>query len=137
MAREITPGVVQLDDADLTAEERALVAWAEGEIRPAADRSATLTGAAAAAAGAEAVAAAIGGAENLDKALRGRPALDPRTPGRSPVRQVRMPAQLSQWLDDVATEQGRRASELIREAVGRYLAEIDPSHTPERTRTPA
>lgn len=130
MAREIAPGVGQLDDADLTDGERALAAWAEGDIHPNPDHPDTLTGEAAAAYGTKTLATALGGQENLTKVLRGRPSLDPAAPTgeQSPVRQFRMPASMSAWLDEVARAQGRKPSELIRDAIGLYLTETDPNH---------
>jgi hypothetical protein len=132
MAREIAPGVVQLDDADLSDDERALVAWAEGDIHPSPDHPDTLTGEAAAGHSTTTVATALGGHDNLTKLLRGRPSLDPTAPTgeKSPVRQFRMPASMSAWLDEVARAQGRKPSEIIREALGLYLAETDPDHQP-------
>ena len=84
MAHQISgePGQIQLDDADLTDEQRALT-----------------------------------------RALGGRPSLDPAArPGtRSPVRNVRLPQQMSEQLDRVAQAQGRNPSDVIRDALTSYL----------------
>lgn len=65
------------------------------------------------------------GRENLHQVLGGRPSLDPAAgPGQhSPIRAVRLPAPLNAQLDAVASAQGRRPSDVIREALTRYLAE--------------
>ena len=124
MAREILLGVVQLDEADLTDEERALAEWAQGDINPNLDHPGVLRGAKAAAQGIADLEAAMG-RENLHQALGGRPPLDPAAgPGEhSPVRGVRLPAPLNARLDAVAAAQGRRPSDVIRDALARYLAE--------------
>lgn len=55
----------------------------------------------------------------------GRPRLDGNqsTTGRSPRRQVRLPAQLNDALDTYAAEHGITPSEIIRTAITRYLTE--------------
>jgi hypothetical protein len=125
MAHQIPgePGQVQLDDADLTEEQRALIEWAEGDIRPDFTHPTSLHGAEAAASGRALMEAALGGPEGLTRALGGRPPLDPAArPGtRSPVRNVRLPQQMSEQLDRVAQAQGRNASDVIRDALSSYL----------------
>lgn len=118
------PGVVQLDDADLTDEQRALIEAAEtGTIEF--DHSTILRGQDAEASGQALVQAALGGEENLRRALGGRPPLDPAAvPGEhSPVRQVRLPAQMNARLNQVAVARGQRPSDIIREALDQYLAD--------------
>ena len=125
MAREIPgmPGMVQLDDADLTPQEQALVAQAEAGPLDDFDHSTIQRGEEAATSGQALVEAARGGPENLRRALGGRPPLDPNAqPGEhAKARQVRLPQPLSDELDRVAKTQGRKPSALIREAVARYL----------------
>jgi hypothetical protein len=126
MAKEIPgeAGQVQLDDADLSEEQHALVVWADGEVRPILDDPSTLHGAEAASAGRALMEAALGGPEALSKALVGRPSLDPHArPGtRSPIRNVRLPQQMSDQLDRLAQEQGRKVSDVIRDALESYLS---------------
>lgn len=60
----------------------------------------------------------------LERATGGRPALDPAAgPGhRSRVRQVRVPADLGAGLDAVARAQGRRVSDVMRDALAEYVS---------------
>lgn len=67
--------------------------------------------------GAEAAAA---GRELLDRVGAGRPSLAGAS-GESPKRQVRLPAPLSNKLDELAERQHRKPSELMREAVEEYI----------------
>ncbi len=66
------------------------------------------------------------GTETVDaeevRATLGRPRLD-RNPGtgRSPKRQVRLPSELDQLLDQRAALEHRTASEIMRDAIGQYL----------------
>ena len=56
------------------------------------------------------------------QARLGRPGLDGTAGiGRSPKRQVRLPRDLDQLLDQRAREQHRTPSELMRDAIDRYL----------------
>ena len=102
----------------------ALAEWAETDINPNFDHPGVLHGTQAAAAGIADLETAMG-RDALHRALGGRPPLDPATaPGeQSPVRGVRLPTSLNTRLDEVAAAQGRRPSDLIREALARYLAE--------------
>lgn len=61
------------------------------------------------------------GADEVRSTL-GRPRLD-RSPGtgRSPKRQVRLPNDLDELLDQRAALEHRTASEIMRDAIGRYL----------------
>ena len=81
-------------------------------------------GAAAAAHGRAALEQAAGGPEALEQVLRGRPSIDPDAgPGEhARVRQVRLPAAHNRQLDALAASQGRRPSDVLREAVADYLA---------------
>lgn len=76
-----------------------------------------------------AAAAAERGRELLERATGGRPPLDPNAaPGQhSPVRQVRLPADLNEQLDVVAAAEHRRPSDVIRSALVDYLATHAPS----------
>lgn len=69
-------------------------------------------------------AAAEHGRALLERATGGRPPLDPNAaPGQhSPVRQVRLPADLNEQLDAVAAAEHRRPSDVIRSALADYLA---------------
>jgi hypothetical protein len=118
------PGQFLVSDAELTDHERALVAWAESDIRPDWNHPGTLHGADAAAAGRAVLEAALGGAEAAERATSGRPRLDPAAaPGQqSPVRQVRLPASMNAELSELAAAEGRKASEIIREALAAYLS---------------
>lgn len=54
----------------------------------------------------------------------GRPGLDPDSAQghHSPRRQVRLPQQLSDSVDDLATQQGRKAAEVMRDAITEYVS---------------
>ncbi|CCK64153.1 ribbon-helix-helix protein, CopG family [Mycobacterium canetti] len=53
----------------------------------------------------------------------GRPSIDtdPDASGAAPRRQVRLPRSLSTRLDNLAAEQGRSASDIMRDAIATYL----------------
>ncbi|MEV0948372.1 ribbon-helix-helix protein, CopG family [Rhodococcus sp. NPDC049939] len=60
--------------------------------------------------------------KTLAKALGiGQPGLDPDTPGDSPRRQVRLPRDISDKVDRLAEETGRKPSEVMREAITLYV----------------
>lgn len=65
----------------------------------------------------------LGGPEGLARALGGRPSLTPAAPPghRSPVRSLRLPRELSLQLDAQARREGRRPSDVIRDALVEYL----------------
>lgn len=69
-------------------------------------------------------AAAAFGRELLEKATGGRPSIDPnaRAGQHSPVRQVRLPAEVNEQLAALAKTQHRRPSDVIRSALAEYLA---------------
>jgi hypothetical protein len=100
--------------------------WANRPRVPSSPTSTTpgAAGAEAAAQGLADIQAAMG-RENLHQATGGRPPLDPAArPGEhSPCGGVRLPAPLNAQLDAVAAAQGRRPSDVIREAITRYLDE--------------
>lgn len=62
---------------------------------------------------------ALGSPEAVDRAIR-RPSLDGRA-GKSPVRQVRLPRDLDALLVKRAEAEGRKPSEVVREALSAYL----------------
>ncbi|MEF9411295.1 MULTISPECIES: hypothetical protein [Rhodococcus] len=68
-------------------------------------------------------AAAEVGRALLARAHAGRPSLDPHAePGtESPRRQVRLPIAVSEQVDAIAQAQGRRAAEVMREAITLYV----------------
>ncbi|MGQ0624439.1 MAG: ribbon-helix-helix domain-containing protein [Sporichthyaceae bacterium] len=88
--------------------------WAEHDMALKPDSRTALRGAA----------AAEHGRALLERATGGRPPLDPNAaPGQhSPVRQVRLPADLNEQLDAVAAAEHRRPSDVIRSALADYLA---------------
>ncbi|WP_392423652.1 CopG family ribbon-helix-helix protein [Barrientosiimonas humi] len=95
-----------------TERDEALAAWAASEaaqIDP--DDPKILRGAAARAAGQDLLRRA------------GRPALDPNQSkgSHSPRRQVRLPDPLSAKVDEIAAQQHRSASAVMREAIERYV----------------
>lgn len=98
-----------------TKDYAAAAEWAEGNDVPQTDRA--MRG----------DAAAAYAREQLERAgvsvPVGRPKLDPneKKAGRSPRRQVRLPQTLSDDLDQLATEQGREVSVIMREAIAEYL----------------
>ena len=69
-------------------------------------------------------AAAAHGRAALERALGGRPSIDPNAkPGQhSRTRQVRLPADINDRLDQTAAAQHRRASDVMRDALAEYLA---------------
>ena len=98
--------------------------WAEHDMDlRGASGGAVRRGAAAAAHGRELLEQAAGGPAQLDKLLRGRPSIDPDAgPGEhSRVRQVRLPAAQNRQLDELAAAEGRRPSDIMRDAVAQYL----------------
>ncbi|QBJ96806.1 ribbon-helix-helix protein, CopG family [Rhodococcus sp. ABRD24] len=68
-------------------------------------------------------AAAEAGRALLARAHAGRPSLDPAAaPGtESPRRQVRLPLAVSEQVDEIAKAQGRRSSEVMRDAITLYV----------------
>ncbi len=69
-------------------------------------------------------AAATFGRDLLERATGGRPSIDPRArPGQhSPVRQVRLPAEVNEQLAALAQAEHRSASDVIRAALAEYIA---------------
>ena len=113
----------QVSDAELTDQQRALIEWAETDLKPSKDHPGTRRGADAAAHGRAMLEAALGSPATVERAMGGRPPLDPAArPGQhAPVRQVRLPASMNAELSEMAAAEGRRASEIIREAIAIYL----------------
>lgn len=68
--------------------------------------------------------AAAFGRDLLERATGGRPSIDPkaRAGQHSPVRQVRLPAEVNEQLAALAKAQHRRPSDVIRAALADYLA---------------
>jgi hypothetical protein len=68
--------------------------------------------------------AAAFGRDLLERATGGRPSIDPkaRAGQHSPVRQVRLPAEVNEQLAALAAAQHRRPSDVIRAALADYLA---------------
>ena len=67
------------------------------------------------------LAAALGSEEAVDRAI-GRPSLNRRRPaGESPVRHIRLSAELDAALTARASAEHRNASEVMREALAAYL----------------
>jgi hypothetical protein len=64
------------------------------------------------------------GRDLLERSTGGRPSIDPKArPGEhSPVRQVRLPAEVNDQLAALAQAQHRRPSDVIRAALTEYLA---------------
>ncbi len=126
MAKRI-PGVpgqqYRVDDAELTAQEQDLIAWADDDMRPVPEHPGTRRGVDAAAEGRALLEAALGGPAAADRAMGGRPPLDSAsTRGQhAPVRQVRLPVSMNDALSQQAAAEGRRPSEIIREALAAYL----------------
>lgn len=105
-------------------EYQAAADWAEQEMDLSQATGGTVRrGAAAAAHGRQMLEQAAGGPAELEKLLRGRPSIDPAAgPGEhSRVRQVRLPAAQNQQLDALAASQGRRPSDIMRDALAEYL----------------
>lgn len=90
-----------------------LANWAEHEMTLKPNSATALRGAA----------AAEFGRATIERALGGRPSIDPQArPGQhSPVRQVRLPAELNEQLTAVAAAEHRRPSDVIRTALTDYL----------------
>lgn len=74
-------------------------------------------------------AAAEHGRELLERATGGRPSIDPNArPGQhSPVRQVRLPADVNDQLAAIAQAEHRSPSDVIRTALTDYMA-AHPAH---------
>jgi len=110
-------------NSDVTDEE--LAKWAENEMTLNPGSSTALRGEAAAARGRAALEAALGGSDAVERAIHGggRPSIDPAAaPGKhSRTRQVRLAADVSSQLDQLAAAQHRRPSDLLRDAVAAYL----------------
>lgn len=87
------------------------------------DPARALFGDEAAAAGRALLEECLGGPEALERALGGRPSLSPEAPRghRSPVRSLRLPDELSRRLDAQAEAEGRRPSDVMRDALVEYL----------------
>lgn len=68
--------------------------------------------------------AATFGRDLLERATGGRPSIDPKArPGQhSPVRQVRLPAEVNEQLADLARAEHRSPSDVIRAALADYIA---------------
>ena len=63
----------------------------------------------------------LGSSDAVDRAM-GRPNIDgTMAPGKSPVRHVRLPRELDARLTAAAEQEHRKPSELMREALDRYL----------------
>lgn len=92
---------------------QALADWAEHEMTLKPNSSTALRG----------QEAAEFGRATIERAL-GRPSIDPHArPGQhSPVRQVRLPAEVNDQLAAVAAAEHRRPSDVIRAALTDYLA---------------
>jgi Ribbon-helix-helix protein, copG family len=88
--------------------------WAEDDMTLKPDSTTALRG----------KAAATFGRDLLEKATGGRPSIDPnaRAGQHSPVRQVRLPAEVNEQLAALAKAQQRRPSDVIRAALADYLA---------------
>lgn len=95
------------------ADHQAMADWAENEMDFDPDAPGVLYGDEAAAAGRAMIARALGG----------RPSIDPTAaPGQhSKSRTVRLGAELEAQLINVAAQQNRRPSDVMRDAVGEYL----------------
>ncbi len=93
--------------------DEAMAAWAEDDMTLPVDSTTALRGAAAAEHGRAALARALGG----------RPSIDPTAaPGQhARVRQVRLPAELDQHLQQLAQQQDRTPSAVLRDAVKDYV----------------
>lgn len=93
---------------------RELADWAEREMTLKPNSATALRGSA----------AAEFGRATIERALGGRPSIDPHArPGQhSPVRQVRLPAEVNEQLAAVAAAEHRRPSDIIRSALVDYFA---------------
>jgi hypothetical protein len=98
--------------------------WAENEMQLREGSTTARRDRAAAAKGRAALEAALGGPATVERAIRGgRPPLDPDArPGQhSRSRTIRLTTDLNDRLDALATEQHRRPSDIMREALDDYL----------------
>lgn len=88
------------------------------------DSSTARHGKAAAAKGGATLETVLGGAVQAERAVRGSPSIDPHTePGRhSRSRTVRFSDELNAQLGVVARAQGRRPTDVLREALADHLA---------------
>lgn len=105
-------------------QERAYAEWSADYEAGRVERTGTaIKGPAAAALGRAMLDAAIG-PDATDTALGGRPALTSASAKghRSPVRSLRLPEDLNSELDARAAAEHRRPSDVLREALRRYLA---------------
>jgi hypothetical protein len=61
----------------------------------------------------------------------GRPSIDraPDADGPAPRRQVRLPRSVNARVDEIAREQGRSPSDVMRDAISRYVGAIDKVDT--------
>lgn len=112
----------KLSGRDQVEFERASIAYEE---RPAPiDSASTVLGRSAAESGRAMLEGVLGGPSAVERALGGRPPLSPDAPRghRSPVRSLRLPVELSRRLDEVAESEGRRASDIMRDALTEYLS---------------
>ena len=112
----------KLSRREQAAFERASLAY---EQSPApVDPDQVLEGDAAAASGRSLLEDVLGGPSAVERALGGRPPLTPKAPKghRSPVRSLRLPEELSRRLDERAEKEGRRPSDVLRDALTGYLA---------------
>lgn len=69
---------------------------------------------------------ALGGPEGVERAVRGRPVLSSRTAPhargyRSPQRTFRLPHDLDEKLTLLSAKQGRRQSDVVRDALAEYI----------------
>lgn len=98
--------------------------WAEKDLTLYPDSATARHGKAAAAKGGATLETVLGGAVQAERAVRGRPSIDPHAePGRhSRSRTVRFSDELNAQLGVVAQAQGRRPSDVVREALADYLA---------------
>ena len=84
------------------------------------------SGADAAASGRAMLETALGGPEAVERALRGRPVLSsttaPHVRGyKSPQRTFRLPRDLDEKLTLLSAKQGRRQSDVVRDALAEYI----------------
>jgi len=69
---------------------------------------------------------ALGGPEGVERAVRGRPVLSSRNAShargyRSPQRTFRLPHDLDEKLTRLSAKQGRRQSDVVRDALAEYI----------------
>lgn len=84
------------------------------------------SGAEAAASGRAMLETALGGPEAVERAVRGRPALSSTTARqahgyKSPQRTFRLPHDLDEKLTRLSARQGRRQSDVVRDALAEYI----------------